>query len=221
MNMAPVFLTDYIPSIANWPLCKMPRMLWLLSVICYPPAYSPPPEFTFYSYLSQNNDCWPAATQGFEQVSHSIYLFRNLYLNHSQIIWNCQIRSSEGFMKNEMSRLLCWSLVHSVNQSSCWSSCINTDLLKVSDLTTTLTWITSLSKLILPALTTSLMIVITSIHTIYVMWHHPLPFSFPNLIILDIHFAGATYWLPAILRAVMLDLKRIILRDGDNIIDSA
>ena len=52
-------------------------------------------------------------------------------------------------------------------------------------------------------------------------WHHPLPFSFPNLIILDIHFAEATYWPPAILQAVMLDLKRIILRDGDYIIDSA
>jgi len=52
-------------------------------------------------------------------------------------------------------------------------------------------------------------------------WHHPLPFKFPNLVILDIYFKEATYWLPTILRAVTSALKRIILRDGDDIIDSA
>lgn len=52
-------------------------------------------------------------------------------------------------------------------------------------------------------------------------WRHPLPFIFPNLVILDIHLAEATYWLPTILRAVTSALKRIILRDGDDIIDSA
>jgi hypothetical protein len=51
-------------------------------------------------------------------------------------------------------------------------------------------------------------------------WHQPLPFRLPNLVILDICFKEATYWLPSILRAVTLALKRIILRDGDDIIDS-
>ena len=52
-------------------------------------------------------------------------------------------------------------------------------------------------------------------------WHYPLLFRFPNLVILDLHFAEATYWLPAILGAVTLALKRIIIRDGDDIINSA
>lgn len=52
-------------------------------------------------------------------------------------------------------------------------------------------------------------------------WHYPLPFRFPNLVILDLHFTEATYWLPPILGAVTSALKRIIIRDGDDIINSA
>lgn len=51
-------------------------------------------------------------------------------------------------------------------------------------------------------------------------WHYPLPFTFPNLVILDICLQEATYWLPSILGAVTPALKRILLRDGDDIIDS-
>ena len=52
-------------------------------------------------------------------------------------------------------------------------------------------------------------------------WHYPLLFRFPNLVILHLHFAEATYWLPPILGAVRSALKRIIIRDGDDIINSA
>jgi len=52
------------------------------------------------------------------------------------------------------------------------------------------------------------------------LWHSNLPFTFPNIVILDICLGEATYWLPSILEAITSVLKRIILRDGGDIIDS-
>jgi len=58
------------------------------------------------------------------------------------------------------------------------------------------------------------------LHKVDGPWHQPLPFTLPNLVVLDICFQEAMYWLPSILQAVTLALKRIILRDGDDITDS-